>query len=371
MGNPRCSLCGSVTQKWGKTAAGRPRYRCRSCQASCSRSNDVTARHFARFLDFVTSDATYQDFPGGGRTARRHFHQFWQLWPINPLVDEVHHVVFVDGIYLSRKLVVLIACTKTHVLGWHVARQETTAAWQALFARIAPPDVVVCDGGPGIASAVKTSWPATRIQRCTFHAFSVVKRHTTSRPRTQAGVELYGLAKDLLRIRTREESLSWMNALAAWNTRWKDFLSQRTRLANGAIVPTHMRLIKAKNSLNTLVRKGTLFTYLDPTLVIDDDPIPATSNLIESLNSRLRHLLRAHRGMPLDHQIKTVLWWCYQHTEFPQTPAQLLTNTYTDTQIKELFTRANVHHAQQEIQRWGTGVNWTDFHHNGQWQGPI
>ena len=222
-----------------------------------------------------------------------------------------------------------------------------------------------------IASAVKTSWPATRIQRCTFHAFSMVKRHTTSRPRTQAGVELYGLAKDLLRIRTREESLSWMNALAAWNTRWKDFLSQRTRLTNGAIVPTHMRLIKAKNSLNTLVRKGTLFTYLDPTLVIDDDPIPATSNLIESLNSRLRHLLRAHRGMPLDHQVKTVLWWCYQHTEFPQTPAQLLTNTYTDTQIKELFTRANVHHAQQEIQRWGTGVNWTDFHHNGQWQGPI
>lgn len=72
----------------------------------------------------MTCDATYQDFPGGGRAARRHFHQFWQLWPVNPLVDEVHHVVFVDGIYLSRKLVVLIACTKTHVLGWHVARQE-------------------------------------------------------------------------------------------------------------------------------------------------------------------------------------------------------------------------------------------------------
>ena len=56
-------------------------------------------------------------------------------------------MVFVDGIYLSRKLVVLIACTKTHVLGWYVAKGETTRAWQALMSRIAPPDVVVCDGG--------------------------------------------------------------------------------------------------------------------------------------------------------------------------------------------------------------------------------
>ena len=32
-------------------------------------------------------------------------------------------MVFVDGIYLSHKLVVLIACTKTHVLGWYVAKE--------------------------------------------------------------------------------------------------------------------------------------------------------------------------------------------------------------------------------------------------------
>ena len=84
-------------------------------------------------------------------------------------------MVFVDGIYLSHKLVVLIACTKTHVLGWYVAKGETTRAWQALMSRIAPPDVVVCDGGQGIASAVKTTWPTTRIQRCVFHAYSAVK----------------------------------------------------------------------------------------------------------------------------------------------------------------------------------------------------
>ena len=112
-------------------------------------------------------------------------------------------MVFVDGIYLSHKLVVLIACTKTHVLGWYVAKGETTRAWQALMSRIAPPDVVVCDGGQGIASAVKTTWPTTRIQRCVFHAYSAVKRKTTTRPRTQAGVDLYSLAQALLEGRVQ------------------------------------------------------------------------------------------------------------------------------------------------------------------------
>lgn len=49
---------------------------------------------------------------------------FWHLWHKCPLVDEVHHVVFVDGIYLARNVVVLIACTKNHVLGWYVAKGE-------------------------------------------------------------------------------------------------------------------------------------------------------------------------------------------------------------------------------------------------------
>lgn len=212
---------------------------------------------------------------------RRHFAGFWRLWPVFGVVDEVHHVVFIDGIYLSRKLVILIACTKDHVLGWHVARTEKTSAWVALMERISPPDVLVCDGGSGIERAVRQTWPTTAVQRCTFHAYSAVKRKTTTRPGTQAGVELYGLARDLLEIITRDQAVAWIGELTAWNTRWRTFLAERTKLAHGQWVPTHKRLIQARNSLNALVGDGTLFTYLDPALVVEDDPIPATSNQIE------------------------------------------------------------------------------------------
>ena len=41
----------------------------------------------------------------------------WGLWPPVPLVDEVHHVVHVDGIHLHRDAVVLIAVAGGHVIG--------------------------------------------------------------------------------------------------------------------------------------------------------------------------------------------------------------------------------------------------------------
>ena len=347
----------------GKTASGRQRFRCKACSATGTRRLDTRARDFAAFLRFVTGTGTYLDLPGGGRQARRRFAPFWSLWPLSPLVDEVHPVVFVDAIYLHRRAAILIACTPTHVVGWYVARTERTDAWAALFSRIAAPDVVVCDGGSGIVSALAQQWPTTHVQRCTFHAFSVVKRYTTSRPRTQAGVELYELARGLLAIRTREESLAWLVELTAWNARWKGFLAQKTRLPDGSYVNTHDRLVRAKNSLNTLARRGTLFTYLREDLAGLD--VPATTNRIEGLNSRIRDLLRHHRGMGLTHQIKSVCWWLYARTEYPLTPAQILTATPTDQQIAALFTAADHRaHAQHEINRWGTAVNWTDLHHS-------
>ena len=60
------------------------------------------------------------------------------------------------------------------------------------------PEVVVTDGGSGFAKAVRETWPRTRVQRCTFHAFSQVKRYTTTRPKLQAGRELYLIARDLI-----------------------------------------------------------------------------------------------------------------------------------------------------------------------------
>ncbi|WP_417061142.1 hypothetical protein [Enorma massiliensis] len=108
--------------------------------------------------------------------------------------------LFVDGIWLARDLVVLIAYDGGHVASWYMAESETSRAWEALMAPIPAPEVVACDGGAGFEKAGRRAWPGTRVQRCLFHAFSQVRRYTTSRPRLQAGRELYALAIELMHV---------------------------------------------------------------------------------------------------------------------------------------------------------------------------
>lgn len=234
----------------GKTAAGSQRWLCKSCRATTTHKLDNTAKQLKTFLKWLLSNERQADMAGGGRTFRRKCSKFWSIWPLAPITGEVHHVVFVDGIYLARNVVVLIACTQEHVIGWYLARSENSRSWAALMGKIPPPDVVVCDGGTGFEKARKRVWPTTRVQRCTFHAFCQVRAQTTSRPKLQAGVELYGLAKELLAIKEVASALAWLEAYSAWCSRWEGFLAERTLdEESGRMRWTHERLVTARNRL--------------------------------------------------------------------------------------------------------------------------
>ena len=280
-----CPLCGARMKRNGRTSAGRTRWRCTSCGASTVHRIDSAAKLLESFLGWLLTRERQADMPGGGRTFRRKTARFWEIWPMPPKVEAPRRVVYVDGIRLGRKAVVLIASDGENVLGWHLARTENSRAWSALMSRIAAPEVVVSDGGDGFAKALRGTWPGTRHQRCVFHAFSQVRRYTTTRPRTQAGAELYGLARALLSITTLKEADGWVRSLLAWSERWDAFLSETSVGEDGRPRLVHERLVKARRSLARLVNAGTLFTYLDPGLV-RDGPLPATSNSIEGASTR-------------------------------------------------------------------------------------
>ena len=186
-----------------------------------------------------------------------------------PVPDgEFHRVLSVDGIWLAERLVVLICCSEDRVVSWYMAQSENSRAWSALMEPIPAPDVVVTDGGSGFAKAVRATWPRTKVQRCVFHAFCQVKRQTTTRPKLQAGIELYGLAKELLHIGTLAQAEWWLERLGQWCGYWADFLEQRS-VVDGRSVYTHERLRRARSGLVRLANAGTLFTYLDPALAAE------------------------------------------------------------------------------------------------------
>lgn len=300
--------------------------------------------------------------PGHGRSFRRRTVKFWNLWPLPPLIDEVHHVVYVDGLHLGRKAVVLIARTDTHVIGWYLAKTENSRAWSALMDRIAPPDVVVTDGGSGFEKARRHSWPDTQVQRCVFHAFQQIKTGTTTRPRLPAGQELYALGKSMFRIETIEQAHQWIADYVAWCVRWEEFLSEKTWIDNRHVF-THDRLVRAQRSITKLLRDGTLFTYLDADLLLDG-AIPATNNKIEGgTNAPLRTMLRDHRGLRLLRRVKAIFWWCYLNSEYPLPAAQILTVMPTDTDIENYYRQlTGIEQRSTSIEQWGDAIAWHELH---------
>ena len=358
-----CASCGKKMARNGKTKAGRQRWRCLSCGASHTIRYDTAGARLEEFLGWLLSKDTQLDMPGQGRSFRRRTRGFWSIWPMPAATGEVHRVVYVDGIYLDRNLVVLIASSDEHVLSWYMARSETSRAWEALLEPIPAPQVVVTDGGTGFQKAVRRVWPETRVQRCVFHAFSQVRRYTTSRPRLQAGIELYGLARELLRIETLRQAEWWVERYMQWCGFWADFLEERS-WQDGGYGYTHERLRKARGSLSRLVSQGTLFTYLDPDLT-REGPLPATNNRIEGgVNARLRALLRNHRGMSLMRRVKAVFWWCYLHTEEPLGSREVLSSMPTDEDIDLLYGVYSSHPKREDGgPEWGDRAVWEELHH--------
>lgn len=198
--------------------------------------------------------------------------------------------------------------------------------------------------------------------KCAFHAFEQVKRQTTTKPRLEAGVELYGIAKDLLHVEDLNEAAAWLASFSNWCTRRDGFLKEKT-VVDGRARFKHVRLHKARRALEKLARQGTLFTYLDEELS-KQGLVPATNNRIEGgVNRQLRVVLNEHRGLRLDRRIKAVFWWCCMHTECPSSPAGIIREMPTDATIASLYQIANS--KDRAIAQWGTAIQRSNLHSNG------
>ena len=357
-----CPICSGVCIRYGKNRSGSQRWFCKNCSIVVTPAIDHSSRDLKVFLDWLFSRNIQKEMSGEGRTFRRKSVEFWNIWPMPPKIEESRDVVYVDGIYIAKKACILICCDDKNVLGWYLCRDEHSQAWKALMQRIAEPVVVVSDGGTGLNKALKKVWPNSKHQRCVFHAFCQVKRYTTSRPKTLAGIELYELAKDLLKLKSKEESDKWRDRFMKWIIKYKDFLSQMTEDENGDLRPTHERLLKAEHSLLRLLRENTLFTYLDEDIDVED--IPSTNNRIEGgVNSRLRAMLRDHRGLSVERRIKAVFWWCYMHSPKPLSASELIKTMPTDRSIAAIYKRmTHRERIEESIPTWGDAIVWGDLH---------
>ena len=364
-----CPVCSSPCTKYGKTKAGSQRWFCHACGIAFTEKIDNSAKELQRFLRWLFGKQTQKEMPGEGRTFRKNTKKFWEIWPMPPVVEAGRDVLYVDGIYIARKACVLICCDADHVLGWYLCRYEHAEAWMALMSRIAAPGLVVSDGGTGFAKALRKAWPRSRHQRCVFHVFCQIKRYTTSKPQTEAGMELYLLARDLLHLESRKEAEKWVDRFLRWVEKYKSFLSQMTCDEYGNKRPTHERIRKAQRSVLKLIKDGTMFTYLEEPLRTKLEGVSSTTNRIEGgINSQLRAMLREHRGLSVERRIKAVFWWCYMHSPEPLSVSELIRTMPTDKSIADIYKRMTRRaRFEESIPTWGDAIVWGDLHRTSEY----
>lgn len=163
--------------------------------------------------------------------------------------------------------------------------------------------MVVCDGGAGIASALRKEWPTTQVQRCVFHIRMNLRRHLTLNPRTPAGKHLAQVGRVLSEVTTIDDAIQWQKLLNIWWRSYGHLTTARTRYPDESSGYTHDRLRKAWNLLQTQNRQGTLFTYLTY------GNGRTTSPLEGGINNGIRTVLRNHRGMNEAHMKRAAEWF--------------------------------------------------------------
>ncbi|WP_166852958.1 IS1249 family transposase, partial [Isoptericola sp. BMS4] len=241
----RCGVCASRLVKNGRTAAGTQRWICKECGSSSvrRRPDRTRAAHLDAFVAWLMGNTTQHDVGPSARSFRRRHAWCWNVDPHVPITGEVYDEVQVDGTYLTGGWCLLLAIdamTGT-VIGWQWCDTEKSAAWVALLERIPAPRVVVTDGGSGLATALKTCWPDTPVQRCLVHVQRNVRRELTMRPRTDAGRALRAISLALTRIRTREQATAWEVRLHEWHQVYSDLINAKTYLRQAGARPSWAR----------------------------------------------------------------------------------------------------------------------------------
>ncbi|MFL9485742.1 transposase [Chitinophagaceae bacterium LWZ2-11] len=168
---------------------------------------------------------------------------------------------------------------------------------------------ITIDGHKAALKAIRRSLKdSVIVQRCLVHIQRMCLIWLTKYPKHIAGQQLRALVLLLLRIKSENDKLFWINELSSWHLQHKVYLNEKTiNEQTGRYWYTHKLLRRSYYLIKRAL--PNMFHYLQ------NPNIPNTTNGIEGYFSHLKNHLDLHRGLTLKNRINFIKWYVHFSNE--------------------------------------------------------
>jgi hypothetical protein len=167
---------------------------------------------------------------------------------------------------------------------------------------------ITCDGHKSLLKAIGSSVPDVIVQRCLVHIQRMCLLWLTRYPKHQSGQELRKLVLLLLKIKTHNDRVFWVQELKAWYQKHKEYINEKSyNLETERYWYKHKLL---RRSYQTIKRAlPNMFHYLN------NSNIPKTTNGIEGFFGHLKNHLDLHRGLSIENRVNFIKWYIHFSNE--------------------------------------------------------
>lgn len=291
---PYCH-CNTVV-KYG-VQNGRQRYHCKKCTKNWQTKSQPQRLYKAVCYDYFVEDLKLDQLHKRYNFSKEKLRKIIEDYTAPPIIPHgKHNIVAMDCTYFGKLgkdewgiLIVIDAITGECLYCEELPGYETYAhyckALDVLAGFGVHPKACVIDGVTGLAGVLEGR--GMLVQYCQFHQIKTVIGYLTRNPVLEPNKQLKHIALELTR-RKRSEFVTIFNTWYHQNQTW---LREKSRNPEThKLEYTHQ---KTRSAVHSLQRN---FKYLYTFEQYPKLNIPNTNNMLEGINSAIKHKLNHHRG---------------------------------------------------------------------------
>lgn len=300
---------------WG-IQNGKQRFKCKSCGILFTRINKGVrqSNRFVWFRQWILLKQTLKVISERSgystRTLKRFFHDYLSSPPRLSVYPSEKVNLLIDGTYFGKDLCLIvyrdntIKFTQLYRLSNGKKYLEMKEDLENLLALGVQIESITCDGHPSLLKAINKVCKDIQLQRCLIHIQRMCRIWLSSRPKSEAGIELRKIISTVHLIQTEVGKQNWIISLIDWHKRYENYINQKSfNEETGRYWYTHKMVRRSF----TVIRKAlpNMFHF------VNNPRIPSSTNGLESFFGHLKDNLSIHRGLSKQHRKNFIKWYLY------------------------------------------------------------